>query len=225
MGGEPMNRAQRRERARARIRAGKARVKELTAGSVAIHNPPLTVDVDLETNLMHVVELDRRVVDDPLSMVWCTTYHDQDEELGYNLLDTEPSATMLLGTALAYTVSSTWTKLEPVNAWVKWRSVDSAILVSHSEGALVYALYPLQWTSRPGEIDPKYLLGVLKQQLGPDHRCPQDTPVVTTMVGTGDAPGIRFNTGITMKVYDGDWNVVQGAGGPRSVQRGGKDPE
>jgi hypothetical protein len=118
---------------------------------------------------------------EPLSLVWCTTSKDQEVEQGYNLLDAEPSAAMVFNRSLVSKVSEQWTLLEPLNVWAHWRPRDSALVVSHSEGALVYVVHPILWSDEPNQgTDPRLVVGVLTERLGPEHRAPADVPVITS---------------------------------------------
>jgi len=153
---------------RARVRALKDR-----AGHV-IRNKAVELEVTEDKTIQ--VKATGQVVGDPLSVDW-TPNGETVQEGGYNVLVTEASESMVVGRKMIADLAQEWTLLQPVQVWARYRAWDSALIVSHSLGALVYLLHPILWSDAPNEgTDPRLVLAVLVDQLGPEHRAPADIP-------------------------------------------------
>lgn len=98
-----------------------------------------------------------------------------DEPIVSNVLTKYPTPSMLLSKAMVSKLKSDWTHLPEIGVYARLEAWRDVVVISHSEGALEYAIHPLVWIE-DGRVKEErgFWMAVLTGQLGPDRRAPSE---------------------------------------------------
>lgn len=160
---------------RAQRRAHKSKGRKVKADK-ASRNEMLYVDtIDDEMVMFNQHGHPRGPVGHPLSFDQHVMPMEDGQPLVSNVLTKYPTPSMLLGKNLVAKLKSDWTWLEETEVYARLETWRDVVVISHSEGALEYALHPMVWIE-DGRVKAErgYWMAVLVGQLGADRRAPME---------------------------------------------------